>query len=105
MKRAYKLILMWVADSLRDEAQKWKALGDPARWRIFCVLAARPRSVSSICEEVDSYQSQVSGHLAVLRRAGLVNADRSGYFNIYRVDSRALGLLAERLRELAVRSQ
>ncbi|MFN2488540.1 MAG: ArsR/SmtB family transcription factor [Actinomycetota bacterium] len=61
--------------------------------------------MTSLCEEVDSYQSQVSGHLAVLRRAGLVTADRSGYFNIYRVDSRALGLLAERLRELAVRSQ
>jgi hypothetical protein len=36
--------------------------------------------------------------------AGLVSADRSGYFNMYRVDSRVLGLLAERLRELAGRS-
>jgi ArsR family transcriptional regulator len=94
-------MLMWVADSLRDEAQKWKALGDPARWRIFCALAGGPRSVTDLCEELDTYQLQVSGHLAVLRRAGLVTADQSGYFNIYQVDSRALGLLADRLRDLA----
>lgn len=97
---AYKLTLMWVADSLRDEAQKWKALGDPAQWRIFCTLARRPRSVTDLCEELDTYQSQVSGHLAVLRRAGLVTAARSGYFNVYRVDSKALDLLAERLHEM-----
>lgn len=96
---------MWIADSLRDEAQKWKALGDPARWRIFCALAAGPRSVTDLCEELDTYQSQVSGHLAVLRRAGLVTAVRSGYFNIYRVNARALDLLSERLRELSRRSQ
>lgn len=96
---------MWVADTLRDEAQKWKALGDPARWRIFCALARGPRSVTDLCEELDSYQSQVSGHLAVLRQAGLVAADRRGYFNIYCVDARALGLLAERLSEMARRSQ
>jgi ArsR family transcriptional regulator, arsenate/arsenite/antimonite-responsive transcriptional repressor len=101
---AYKLALMWVAESLRDEAAKWKALGDPARWRIFCVLATGPRSVMSLCEELDTYQSQVSGHLAVLRRAGLVAATRSGYFNVYRVDSRTLDLLFERLRDLSRRS-
>lgn len=102
---AYKLLLMWVADSLRDEAQKWKALGDPARWRIFCMLARGPRSVTELCEEFDTYQSMVSAHLAVLRRAGLVTAARSGYFNVYRVDARALGILSARLEELSKRSQ
>jgi DNA-binding transcriptional ArsR family regulator len=52
-----------------------------------------------------TYQSQVSGHLAVLRRAGLVEAERRGYFNIYRVDSRALDLVADRLHDLASRSK
>ncbi|MGH2756886.1 MAG: ArsR/SmtB family transcription factor [Actinomycetota bacterium] len=102
---AYKLMLMWIADSLRDEAQKWKALGDPARWRIFCALAQGPRSVSALCEELDTYQSQVSGHLAVLRGVGLVEASRSGYFNVYRVDGRVLELLSERLRELSRHSR
>jgi DNA-binding transcriptional ArsR family regulator len=58
----------------------------------------------SLCEELDTYQSQVSGHLAVLRRAGLVAATRSGYFNVYRVDSRTLDLLFERLCDLSRRS-
>jgi ArsR family transcriptional regulator len=94
-------MLMWIADSLRDEAAKWKALGDPARWRIFCALARGPRSVTDLCEELDTYQSQVSAHLAVLRRAGLVVSQRRGYFNVYRVEPRALLLLSERLRELS----
>jgi DNA-binding transcriptional ArsR family regulator len=98
-------MLMWVADSLRDEASKLKALGDPARWRIFCTLADGPRSVTNLCEELDTYQSQVSGHLAVLRRAELVTAARSGYFNVYRLDSRTLDLLSERLRDLSTRSK
>lgn len=51
---AYKLILMWAADSLRVEARKWKAFGDPARWRIFCALADGPRSVTDLCEELDT---------------------------------------------------
>ncbi len=95
---------MWIAESLRDEARKWKALGDPARWRIFSLLADGPRSVTNLCEELDTYQSQVSGHLAVLRRAGLVRAVRSGYFIIYRIDTRSLDLLSERLHELSRRS-
>jgi DNA-binding transcriptional ArsR family regulator len=41
----------------------------------------------------------------VLRRAGLVEAERRGYFNIYRVDSRALDLVADRLHDLASRSK
>lgn len=92
---------MWIADSLRDEAEKWKALGDPARWRIFCALATGPRSVTDLCEELDTYQSQVSGHLAVLRQAGLVSAVRSGYFNVYRMEARTVSLLSERLRGMS----
>ncbi len=90
---------------MRDEARKWKALGDPARWRIFSLLADGPRSVTNLCEELDTYQSQVSGHLAVLRRAGLVGASRLGYFNVYRVEGRALDLLSDRLRELSRHSR
>lgn len=94
---------MWITEPFRDEARAWKALGDAARWRIYCALSEGPRSVTDLCEELGTYQSQVSGHLGVLRRAGLVAADRRGYFKVYRVDSRALGLLAERLLQLARR--
>jgi DNA-binding transcriptional ArsR family regulator len=61
--------------------------------------------VTQLCEELDTYQSQVSGSLAVLKRAGLVSSARSGYLNVYRVDARKLDLMSERLRELSRRSQ
>jgi ArsR family transcriptional regulator len=100
---AYKLILMQMAgQSVSDEAKKWKALGDPLRWRMVCVLAkGGPRSVASLCEELDTYQSLVSGHLGVLRRAGLVSATRKSYLRIYRLEGQALNLLSERLRMLS----
>ena len=54
--------------------------------------------MTELCEELDTYQSQVSGHLAVRRRAELVAANRSGYFNVYRVERRTIDFLSERLR-------
>jgi ArsR family transcriptional regulator len=98
---AYKLTLMWTAKSVRDETQRWKALGDPVRWRIVCLLSEVPRSVTSLCEELDTYQSLVSGHLAVLKQAGLVAANRDGYLRVYRLEPGALILLSERLGDLA----
>jgi DNA-binding transcriptional ArsR family regulator len=54
---------------------------------------------------LDTYQSMVSAHLAVVRRAGLVTAARSGYFNVYRVDAPALDFLSARLEEPSKRPQ
>ena len=76
----------------------------PRAVAIFCALATGPRSVTDICEELDTYQSQVSGHLAVLRRTGLVSAARRGYFKFYRVDAQSLDLIVDRLSELASQS-
>ncbi len=66
-----------------------------------CLLEKEPRTVTSLCEELDTYQSLISGHLAVLRQAGVVSASRSGYLHIYRVEARAIDLMSERLLELA----
>jgi hypothetical protein len=56
--------------------------------------------VTELCEELDTYQSQVSG-TSLSCGARLVTATRTGYFNVYRVDPRMLTLLTERLQELS----
>jgi DNA-binding transcriptional ArsR family regulator len=55
-----------------------KALGDPLRVRILSRLIDGPSTVSDVVTVTGAGQPNVSNHLAVLRRAGLVRAARSG---------------------------
>ncbi|GGX94657.1 helix-turn-helix domain-containing protein [Massilia dura] len=51
--------------------------------------------VSSIQEGVGLSQSTVSGYLATLQRAGLVEVQRIGQWTYYKRNEEALGALAE----------
>jgi DNA-binding transcriptional ArsR family regulator len=62
-----------------------KALGEPRRVEILELLRRGPRSVAEITEEVEVTQQAVSQHLAVLDRAGLVEARREGTRSVYAV--------------------
>ena len=70
------------------------ALADPTRRAVFELVASRPRSVADLARALPVSQPAVSQHLKVLRQAELVQADRIGTRNIYRLDQRGL----ERLR-------
>lgn len=54
-----------------------KALANPQRLRVLCVLLEGERSVGQINEEIDLSQSALSQHLAVLRAEGLVATRRA----------------------------
>jgi len=62
-----------------------KALGEPRRLEILRLLKNGPRSVGEIAAHVDVTQQAVSQHLAVLDRAGLVEATKEGTRNVYAV--------------------
>jgi DNA-binding transcriptional ArsR family regulator len=66
-------------------ARALKALGEPRRLEILELLRKGPRSVHEIVDRVDVTQQAVSQHLAVLHRAGLVEARREGTRSIYAV--------------------
>jgi DNA-binding transcriptional ArsR family regulator len=66
-------------------AQVMKALGEPRRIAILELLRHGPRAVGEIAEKVDVSQQAVSQHLAILDRAGLVEARREGTRNVYAV--------------------
>jgi DNA-binding transcriptional ArsR family regulator len=69
----------------RQTALALKALGEPRRVEILRVLRSGPRAVGEIAAEVDVTQQAVSQHLAVLGRAGLVEARREGTRNLYAI--------------------
>ena len=78
----------------------FKALGDPSRAAILASLAeaGRPLRVTEIGTCCPQDLSVVSRHLATLRDAGVVIADRTGREVHYRIDGPRL---AEALRSLA----
>jgi DNA-binding transcriptional ArsR family regulator len=78
----------------------WTAIGDPTRRRVLDLLATDgPGTASSLSRRLPVTRQAVAKHLAVLERAGLVNAEPAGREVRYGVDpeqfARAVAQLAE----------
>ena len=78
MRPASEQLLARIADRL-------KAMADPMRLHILHVLQGGELCVNDILAEVGGSQANVSKHLSVLRRAGLVDCRREGVNVYYRV--------------------
>jgi DNA-binding transcriptional ArsR family regulator len=65
----------------------FKALADPTRRSILALLGERTMTVGEICEHFAITQPAISRHLAVLREAGLVRAERRGQSVEYALDT------------------
>jgi ArsR family transcriptional regulator len=77
------------------KADFFKALAHPLRIRVLELLAEGDLSVSELREEIGVEQSHLSQQLAVLRRAGLVEARRGGTSVTYSIpDQRVSELMA-----------
>jgi len=80
-----------------------RALGDDTRLRIFALLTKAELCVCEIEDILGLSQSLVSNHLAVLRRAGLVESRRDAEdarWIFYRANAAATAVLRERLDAL-----
>lgn len=66
-------------------AQRFKALGEPARLQLLAVLQQGERGVSELVELTGRSQPNVSQHLKEMARAGLVEPRREGARVIYRI--------------------
>lgn len=77
------------------DASVFAAIADPTRRAILDLLAGGERSVSAILSFVRGTQSAISQHLAVLRRAGLVQARAEGRRRIYGLRARPLMEVSE----------
>jgi len=66
-------------------AEVLKAMADPTRLKILHSLHQGERCVSDILTVVGGSQANVSKHLSVLKRAGLVDCRRDGLNVFYRI--------------------
>ena len=69
----------------RLQADILKTLASPRRLEILHRLAEGPLQVGRLADELGLAQSNVSQHLAVLRAAGVVEAERDGREVCYRL--------------------
>ena len=88
----------------------FKALGDPTRLKILNLLKAKGRSCCDLISrsepglcacDVESAvglsQAAVSHHMGLLRRAGLVEAEKRGRWIYYRRNEAAIARLADQV--------
>jgi len=68
-----------------EAAALLKALANPQRLLVLCLLSEGERSVGELHAEVDLSQSALSQHLAVLRELGIVSTRREGSVIHYRL--------------------
>lgn len=89
-----------------DEAravQMFRALANPARFRIVALLAARNECiVGDLVDALPLAQSSVSEHLKVLKDAGIVVGTIDGPNRCYCLDPKALRFLSAALLSLSV---
>jgi DNA-binding transcriptional ArsR family regulator len=78
----------------------YKALADANRLKIVGLLAGRSYSVEELAALLELRPSTVSHHLSKLAEAGLVSAHTESYYNVYRLEEKAL---EERTRRLLSR--
>lgn len=68
-----------------EAAELLKALSNPQRLRVMCLLIDGEKTVGDINAEVELSQSALSQHLAVLREGGLVQTRREAQNVFYSV--------------------
>ena len=74
-----------------DPSEMFKVLGVETRIRIIELLKSRgPLGVKNIAELVGITPAAISQHLKILRQAGLVRSERTGYWIPYSINEEAL---------------
>ncbi|NUT42748.1 MAG: winged helix-turn-helix transcriptional regulator [Thermoactinospora sp.] len=81
------------------KAELFRLLGHPVRIRVLELLQDGPKPVRDLLAAIDVEATGLSQHLAVLRRSGVVSAQRDGSTMVY---SLAGGDVAELMRAARV---
>ena len=84
-------------------AELFALLATPMRLRVLSALCVREKSVNELLLEIDTTQPNLSQHLAVLYRAGVLSKRKQGTQVIYRVQSeKAVALCRSVCTQIAI---
>ena len=88
------------ADDMATAGDPFEALGDEHRRRILELIAAAPRSVGALADELPISRPAVSRHLRLLKQAGLVDEAPEGTRRIYRLRREGLDAMQAYLQQV-----
>lgn len=86
-------------------ARIFKALSSDTRVRIVQLLTGKTLCVGALSARLDVTQGAVSQHLRILRDAGLVVAEKRGYYVHYRLSETTLARLSGEVARLLEESR
>ena len=93
-----------IGNELREHAETasrlLKTIGNPNRLMILCTLVQGESAVSELNERITMSQSNLSQHLSILRREGLVQTRRDAQTIFYSLQSDEVRSLMECLNEI-----
>lgn len=78
-----------------------KALADETRFQIITYLLTQDLCVGALATKLNISKAAVSQHLQILRKAGIVNGEKRGYYTHYWVDKSVLNLVSKEINILA----
>lgn len=86
---------------LREAVLTFRGVNHKVRQRMLDIMEANGKvSVTDLYIKLRMEQSQTSQHLAILRRAGVVNAERQGKIIFYSVNHKRLNQINKIAQEL-----
>lgn len=101
LKKGHQDILLDYVE-LRKAALVLRAVNHKLRQRIIDLLEENQRmTVTDIYVKMRLEQSVASQHLAILRKAGVVQTERDGKFIFYSLDTSRINQISELVEELA----
>ncbi len=82
-------------------ADMMRALGNPVRLAIMHYIVEHPGCIGNdLVVRFGRAQATISQHLAVLRRVGIIGAERDGHMTCYAVNEEAMIILLEEMQGL-----
>ena len=82
-------------EMIREVAERFKVLAEPARLSVLNELRSGARSVTDLIEATGLSQANLSKHLQLLHTHGFVSRRREGMFTIYRLADRSVFQLCD----------
>lgn len=78
-------------------SEMFKAISDPLRLKIIYLLKEGELCVCYINAALDKPQSTISHHLAILKRANIINLEKKGKWNYYSLKNQKIIYLIEKI--------
>jgi Predicted transcriptional regulators len=78
-------------------AERFRILGEPMRIRLLDALREAPATVQELQAATDASQQNVSKHLGVLLRSGMVSRRKEGNYSLYAIADESVFDLCEQV--------